>query len=380
MRHAKEPVRVLHVVPGLERGGTERFLERLLAHLARSHAARVRSSVVVLKDEGAIGRALRARGIPVRALALRGLDDVARALPHRSRIARGARPHVVQGWLAVGNATASVVGHALAVPVAWNERNSGGALPFTWPTALADRLAPIVPAPVCVVCLSEGARRRARAQRSDVETRVIENGYDDARFVFDARARRDVRAERAIDDDAPVVVAVQRFSPEKDPRALTRAFSEVRARLPRAHLLLVGEGNDARNAALTALVEERDRAHVHLLGARDDVARVLSAGDVFVSASRAEGVPNALAEALLVERVAVATDVGDTRLLACNALSLVAPGDVRALVEGTARALEEPAAERHARGRAGRAHVSARFSLASTAEQYVRLWSSIGGA
>lgn len=379
MSRARHPLRVLHVVPGLERGGTERFLERLLLHLAGTQRERVHSSVVVLKGEGAIGRALRARGIPVRALEVQGIEAAVRALPHRSRVARSTHPHVIQGWLAVGNATASLVGHAFSIPVVWNERNSGGALPFTWPTAVAERLASLVPPPACVVCLSDGARRRAHAQRPDVRTHVIENGYDDTRFVFDEPSRRQLRAEHGIADDDPVLVAVQRFSPEKDPRGLLEMFAEVRAQLPRAHLLLVGEGNDEQNAQLTALIASRDRAQVHLLGPRDDVARVLSSGDVFVSASRAEGVPNALAEALLVERLAVATDVGDTRLLACDGLTLVPPSNARALVDATLRALAMSPDQRRARGRLGRARIAERFSLSTSASRYLDLWSSIGG-
>ena len=81
--------------------------------------------------------------------------------------------------------------------------------------------------------------------------------------------------------------------------------------------------------------------HVHLLGTRDDVPKLLKAADVFVLPSRTEGLPNALLEAMAAGCAIVTTDVpgchdlvthdetgllvpyGDTSLLANAVLDLL---------------------------------------------------------
>jgi len=194
------------------------------------------------------------------------------------------------------------------------------------------------------------------------------------RFARDDDARREVRRALEIDDGDPVLIAVQRFSTEKDPRTLFAAFAAIRARAPRVRLLVLGSGNVDDNAVLTALIPPDVRAAVHLLGTRDDVERVLNAADVFVSASRAEGIPNAVAEALLSERTAVVTDVGDTRRLASPGVTLVEPSDPRALAEAVCAQLAESVVVRARKGALSRAHVVQHFSLAHSAARYRVLW------
>ena len=87
------PRRVVHVITGLEVGGAESVLHRLLASVDRE---RYDCRVVSLKGDGPIGDRLRADGIDVEILSLdrRPLDWP--ALVHRlHRLA----PDVVQTWL-----------------------------------------------------------------------------------------------------------------------------------------------------------------------------------------------------------------------------------------------------------------------------------------
>jgi glycosyltransferase involved in cell wall biosynthesis len=365
------PVRVLHVVPGLESGGTERFLERLIVTLGRT----VSSSIVSLKGEGEVGRALRRRGVAIRGLRLDDTADLLSLLPHRRRIAETMRPDVVQGWLPIGNALASFVAQALRVPALWNVRNAGGDMEQSWRSRIAELALPHLQPPDRVVCVSSSAALLlAPEERARGTAVVIENGFDEVRFARDDGARATLRRALRIDDDAPVLVAVQRFSTEKDPRTLFEAFRLVKEHAPRVHLLLLGSGNVDDNAALTSLIPHGVRAATHLLGTRDDVEQVLNAADVFVSASRAEGIPNAVAEALLTERTAVVTDVGDTRRLASPGVTLVAPGDPRALSDGVLAHLSESAYTRAQKGALSRAHVVQHFSLAHSAARYRALW------
>ena len=109
-------------------------------------------------------------------------------------------------------------------------------------------------------------------------------------------------------------------------------------------LAVVGDGPEL--GALQQLAADGP-GEVHLLGRRDDVAELLAAADVVVSAARWEGQPLWLQEALGAGAPIVATDVGGTGVVVGEAARLVrvgdgtGPGAVRARVETLRDALQE---------------------------------------
>jgi starch synthase (maltosyl-transferring) len=139
--------------------------------------------------------------------------------------------------------------------------------------------------------------------------------------------------------DTPLVLWVGRLDPVKGLDFLVRAFREVASQMP-AHLFLAGGGSlkDVIERTISELGLS-DRAH--LLGARQDVPRLLKSCDLFVFPSRTEGLPNALLEAMAAERPIVTTDVPGCRDLIRNGENglLVPYGDVPSLAGAMLRLL-----------------------------------------
>ena len=106
------------------------------------------------------------------------------------------------------------------------------------------------------------------------------------------------RAAPAGDEQAPkVLLSVGRLSFQKNQVALVQAFAQVAARFPHWRLDLAGEGDHrAEVEAEVARLGLHDR--VRILGAVKDVGALYTASHLFCLASRWEGFPNALAEAL----------------------------------------------------------------------------------
>ena len=123
--------------------------------------------------------------------------------------------------------------------------------------------------------------------------RVLNNAIDAERYRFDPVVRQEVRRELGIPADAPVVGHVGRFMAPKNHCFLLRIFAE----LPdHARLLLVGDGElRAENEQLAEELGIRDR--VIFAGLRSDVDRMLQAMDVFVFPSLYEGLPLSVIEA-----------------------------------------------------------------------------------
>jgi glycosyltransferase involved in cell wall biosynthesis len=97
-------------------------------------------------------------------------------------------------------------------------------------------------------------------------------------------------------------------------------------------LLLVGEGS--QKASLQTLAQRLQIENkVHFTGFRDDVPKLLYHSDLCVISSDREGFSYVMAEALLLERPVVSTNVGDMRTLLPKAC-VVPVGDAQALREG----------------------------------------------
>ena len=130
-----------------------------------------------------------------------------------------------------------------------------------------------------------------------------------------------------------------------------------------------------RRGALESRANEPDlRGTVTFLGARNDIATILPAFDIFALASRSEGVSLTLLEAASVGLPIVATRVGGNAEVVVEGETglLVPPGDPVAFCS----ALEAIATQGKsaAMGRAGRARVEAQFSLEGMARAYQDLY------
>jgi len=162
---------------------------------------------------------------------------------------------------------------------------------------------------------------------------LVANGVDGA--LFHPRDRDEERRALDLPEDARVVLFVGRLEPQKGVRELLAAFERVRARVPQAVLVLVGDGVSGH--------EVRGRASawpsgvVRALGARphDEVARWVGACDVLALPSWAEGTPNVVLEALASGRPVVATRVGGIPDVLSDERAglLVPPKDARALAD-----------------------------------------------
>jgi glycosyltransferase involved in cell wall biosynthesis len=156
---------------------------------------------------------------------------------------------------------------------------------------------------------------------------------------------------------------VGRLVPIKDVPTFLRAARIVRGEREDARFALVGDGEE--RPALEALCRELGLASAAtFFGWKRDLAAVYGDLDVVVNASRNEGTPVALIEALAASRPVVATRVGGTPDLLGGGERgrLVPPGDPEALARAVLETLDQSEAARR-RALAGREHVLARHSV-----------------
>jgi glycosyltransferase involved in cell wall biosynthesis len=163
-----------------------------------------------------------------------------------------------------------------------------------------------------VIAVSEALKRRMVELGVEADKiAVIRNGVD--REVFYPRDRTEMRLRLGLDSASRVIVTAGALVTVKGVDRLIDAMALVRnsPRGVNAKLYVIGEG--PRRAALEARIKGNDLAdRVFLVGQRpqSELAEWLSAADLFCLASRREGCPNVVIEAMACGLPVVAPDVG----------------------------------------------------------------------
>jgi glycosyltransferase involved in cell wall biosynthesis len=194
-----------------------------------------------------------------------------------------------------------------------------------------------------------------------------------------ADGREDVRRALGIDPGAPLVGVVGRLEPQKGHAYLLEAWADVRRAAPGARLLVVGDGSLRADLEARALAPAL-RGSVVFTGFRADVPRVLATLDVLTLPSLYEGMPLTAIEASAMALPVVATAVDGTPEVVRDGETgcLVPPADPPALAHALRALLADPARAR-SMGRAGRAHVLARFDLDAQVEATARVYRDAAG-
>jgi glycosyltransferase involved in cell wall biosynthesis len=195
-------------------------------------------------------------------------------------------------------------------------------------------------------------------------------------YIPRPRAEGDLRAELGIEADAPVVGTAARMRPQKALEVLIDAFARVSRELPRARLVLAGDG-PCRTRLERRVGESGLGDRVTFLGMREDIDVVLRALDVAAMSSAFEGSPLFGFECMANEVPLVATAVGGlTDVFEHDRTALlVPPGDSEALAAAIVSLLRDPA-RRHRIAAAALAELD-QYSVERVVERYVRLYERI---
>lgn len=342
---ANRPPRVMFFCPTLGEGGADRVVHTLLRRLDR---ARVAPELALMRREGPFAGDVPA-DVPVFVLGSRRLLVAA---PDLARLLRRERPDVVFSTHGGSNIIVAVA-HALA--------RSRARLVLSERSALRR--------------VDRGAARRALEvpvkrvtyRRADLVTAVscgvarelaslLGLAASKIRVVYNPVVDDDLAAKAAEPVDhpwfqpgaagsVPVIVAVGRLVEIKDYPALLDAFARIRAARP-ARLLVLGDG------PLRGALEERVRAaglagDVALHGFDPNPFKYMARARVLLHASRAEGLPGALIQAMACGTPVVSTDCdfGPREVIARPGHDgfLVPVGDAAALADRALALLADPA-------------------------------------
>jgi glycosyltransferase involved in cell wall biosynthesis len=345
--------RLLLVITLAETGGAQSYVAALLPALAPRFDV-----VVAAHGDGPLVEAAARAGVRFVELrhmrrALHPVRD-ARGLLELVALIRRERPDIVHANSSKAGILGRLAAMVAGVPITvftvhgWAFKAYGGLAARLYRTA--DRV--MARATTITICVTDSERATGLgAGTCDAKrTTVIPNAID---------TRTAPRARHA--SDPPRIITVGRLAWPKDPQTLLDALGRLRKRTFAA--VIVGDGPQ-RPGAEARIRELGLASSVQILGARDDVPDLLARSDVFVLASRSEGGPISILEAMAAGLPVVASAVGGVgELVQDGSTGLLAPaGDAGALAAAVQRLLDDPEL-RHRMGEAGRRRAAERFDV-----------------
>jgi len=375
------PLRVLHVITRLVRGGAQMNTLDTVVGLGPPRfeswlAAGPAEPGVPNLHEEAIRRGARLIFVPQLVREVAPWRDV-RALLHLHRILRRGRFDVVH----THTSKAGILGRAAAAmllprPAIIHTPHGHVFYGYFGKTQTAvfkgmERLAGLVTDRM-VVLTPQGRRDHEELRiMSAGRIEVIPSGVDLERFR-DAKAA-DLRGLLGLSQDAFLVGSVGRLVEVKGHIHLVRAA----AKIEKAHVILVGEGElqeTLRQEAAALGCGDR----LHFLGFSEEVPELLKGFDVFVLPSLNEGMGRALLEAMAAGLPCVATRVGGVvDLIQENKNGvLVPPRDPEALA-GAIQELADHREEREAMGLRAREWVDESYGREHMVDRLASLYDQV---
>ncbi|MFH1784726.1 MAG: glycosyltransferase family 4 protein [bacterium] len=174
-----------------------------------------------------------------------------------------------------------------------------------------------------------------------------------------------------------LVVYAGRIEPGKGVGILLESWGSIVQRFPEAHLLILGEGS-LKDGLIRELSNKSYKQQVYFLDNVQAVSKYLQASDIFVLPSLAEGLSNALLEAMSCGLAIITTKIGGIEDIIIDNENgiLFAPDDIDSLSQKILFLFDNP--ERAANlGITARLTVERNYSLSEISQRYLQLYNRI---
>ena len=292
-----KPIRVLHVIGIMNRGGAETMIMNLYRHIDRS---KVQFDFVENSSEPAVfdeeilslgGRIFRCPHYNGKNhfTYVKWWNDFFKAHPKEYPIVHGHLGSTASIYLsvakkygayAIAHSHSSGTDHSLHANLyqimSYNTRN------------VADYF---------FACAEAAGKERFGSKVvSGDHYAVLNNAIDVNRFSYNPSVRNAVRDELGIGQIQLVVGHIGRYTKEKNHEFILKIFSELKKMDSNARLLMVGDGT-LRTHIMQMAEQASLSSDVIFTGVRSDVERLVQAMDVFVLPSLYEGLPVTMVEA-----------------------------------------------------------------------------------
>lgn len=374
-------MKVLHIITGLNNGGAEGVLYRLVTHdKSNEHI------VISLLDEGKYGPLLKEVGVKTYYLRLSRGNVSLSPLIKLKNIIKKEDPQVIQTWMSHADLLGGLIAKSLGYNnIIWNIRHSKLTYRVSnikTNTVILTCMALSKIIPKKVICCSEKTfQDYAGHGYPKKKMTVISNGYEFDKFNVDPDSRKKIRTELGINEDTNLLGMIARYDPNKNHDGLLRALNLLKSSNNNFKVILVGRDLNNKNEELKDKIKKLGlKDYIFLLDQRTDIPAIMNALDInILSSISGEGFPNVLAEAMACGTLCVATDIGDSSII-IDDYGWVVEADNDELLANTileALELKKKSTEWMMMKALARKHITDNFSISLMIKKYNKVWTSI---
>lgn len=360
-------MKILYVITGLAQGGAERVVCDLADKMYEKG-----NKVKIAYLTGDVLTKPRYQEIELIKINLNSLQLFPLAYIKLSKIIKNFEPDVVHSHMVHANIFTRLVRITTSIRklicTAHNSDEGGGSrmLAYRFTHNLADLTTNVSNEAV------QAFIEKKAVPGSDIITTY--NGIDLNRFFYNSKAKNKILNELNLNTNSYLILAVGRFSEQKDYPNLLHAFKALKNKsLGDIKLIIAGDG-ELRSEIEKIIDELGLKQDIHLLGRRNDIPDLMSAADLFVLSSKYEGFGLVVAEAMACKTLVVATDCGGVAEVLNNDQFLVPPSNSNVLAKKMYCALTLSQEEKNKNIIKNLCHIEKNFSLEKIIEKWIYLY------
>jgi glycosyltransferase involved in cell wall biosynthesis len=370
-------IKVAHITTGLETGGAEVQLMRLISALDKD---KFEMMVISMDRETYLADRIRELGVTVHSLTLRKQPH---ALWQGYKKLKEFNPDVIHGTMYQGGVFGTLCSPFLKKRphVIWTVHEP---LEHYDQEPLRKRLqlrlwGLMSGMPECLMYVSHlNKEQHVPYGFNNKKAIVIPNGVDTSRFGPARDKGLAIRKELGIPDDCIVIGKTARYHRQKNHEGFLRSAALLAKKHDNVRFMLVGTNVDENNETLTGLVQSLGlEGKVYMLGNREDIPEIVNAYDVATLTSLGEAFPLTLGEAMVSAVPCVATDVGDNAYIIDDTGYVVPVADDQAMADSWEKIVVLSNEERLELGQRARQRCLDNFTLEQQTKQHDELYTTL---
>ena len=370
-------IKVAHISTGLETGGAEVQLMRLIAAMDHDEFEMM---VISMDRDTYLADRIRELGVPVHSLCLRKQPF---ALWKGFQLLRQFNPDVIHGTMYQGGVFGTLCRRFLPKKphVIWTVHEP---LEHYDEEPLRKRLqlrlwGKMSTSPECLMYVSHLNMQQHLAYGfNNQKAVVIPNGVDTTRFGPAREKGLAIRESLGIPENCIVIGKTARFHRQKNHVGFLRSAAILAAKYDHVRFMLVGTNVDDKNTTLTDLIGELGLdGKVYMLGNREDIPEIVNAYDIATLTSLGEAFPLTLGEAMVSAVPCVATDVGDNAFIIEDTGYVVPVNDDQAMADSWEKIVILSEEERQELGQKARQRCLDHFTLDQQVKQHEDLYRTL---
>lgn len=377
-------MKILHIITGLNVGGAESMLYKLIKNTYKEN----NYTVISLTKNGLISEKIKKLGVEVIYLDMKKSINIFSKLFQLKNTIKNLQPDIVQTWMyhsdLIGGIAAKL---SVSSPIVWNIRHSdldpnSNKKTTIWAAKLSAKLSNKIPDKI-ISCSKIAKSIHSELGYNNEKINVIPNGFNIKEFDQKLYNNNEIYEELNISQNNYLIGMVGRYDPQKDYMNLLKAAKLLKKKNSKLYnkvkFILCGRNINNENKEINKFLNKNNLStEFHLLGQRDDIPQIMASLDLFtLSSSFGEGFPNVVGEAMASNTPCVVTDIGDSAYIVGDTGIVVEPKNSNELFKGWQKILNMPNNKREDLGKKARQRIVNNFDINEITGKYLDLYKDL---